>query len=360
MQKKNKILIIVIAIVLICGVAVSVIFSSGSGITKGTENITDMAGRTVSVPSPIESVICTSPSMTTVVYMIAPDKLKAINDNWKPNQLEFVPDKYKDLPVIGGWYGTHEANYEEFISKAPDVVFESVRANDIDTINDRQDKMGDIPVVGVFDTSILTNNSNTILFVGKLLGEEATAQKLVDFNEKNIKDITGTVSSIPNKKNVYYAEGDNGLKTDGSKSQHAQLIKLAGGNNVADSVADTKAVDVSIEQVISWNPDVIITTDPEFYDNVYKDSNWAEINAVKNHDVYLAPQSPYNWFDMPVGINMIMGLPWVAKCIYPDEFKDLDLVGETQYFYSNFYHFDLSKDQAKQILLDSGLKEENL
>ena len=32
----------------------------------------------------------------------------------------------------------------------------------------------------------------------------------------------------------------------------------------------------------------------------------------------------------------------------------------TKEFYSNFYHIDLSDDEAKQILLDSGLKESNL
>ena len=115
-----------------------------------------------------------------------------------------------------------------------------------------------------------------------------------------------------------------------------------------------------MEQVISWNPDIIITTDPDFYAKVYTDSNWASINAVKNHSVYLSPQSPFKWFDRPVGANMIIGVPWTAKVIYPEQYGDIDMVNVTQYFYSNFYHYDLSDDEAKQILLDSGLKEENL
>ena len=135
------------------------------------------------------------------------------------------------------------------------------------------------------------------------------------------------------------------------------------GKNVADSLNQgntTSGVQVSIEQVISWNPDIIITNDKEFYSKVYSDNNWAQLDAVKNKEVYLSPQSPFKWFDRPVGANMIIGVPWTAKVIYPNDYKDIDMISATKEFYSNFYHFDLSDDQAKQLLLDSGLKESNL
>jgi iron complex transport system substrate-binding protein len=166
-----------------------------------------------------------------------------------------------------------------------------------------------------------------------------------------------------NKKTVYYAQGDDGLQTNPSHSTHGQLIDLVGGKNVADSVSQgntTTGVQVSMEQVISWNPDKIITNDPEFYSHVYNDSNWGKINAVKNKEVYLSPQSPFKWFDRPVGANMIIGVPWTAKVLYPDDYKDINMKDATKEFYSNFYHIDLSDDDAKQILLDSGLKESNL
>ncbi|MBR1610970.1 MAG: ABC transporter substrate-binding protein, partial [Methanobrevibacter sp.] len=136
-----------------------------------------------------------------------------------------------------------------------------------------------------------------------------------------------------------------------------------GGVNVADSLNQgntTTSVQVSMEQVISWNPDLIITNDAEFYAKVYSDSNWGKLDAVKNKEVYLCPQSPFKWFDRPVGANMIIGVPWTAKVIYPDQYKDIDMVAATQEFYSNFYHIDLSNDDIKQMLLDSGLKESNL
>lgn len=117
---------------------------------------------------------------------------------------------------------------------------------------------------------------------------------------------------------------------------------------------------MSIEQVIKWDPDVIITNDMHFYNKVYNDSSWAHLKAVKNKEVYVSPQSPFKWFDKPVGANMIIGVPWTAKVIYPEDYKDINMVDVTKEFYSNFYHFDLNDNQAKEILLDSGLKESNL
>ena len=171
-------------------------------------------------------------------------------------------------------------------------------------------------------------------------------------------------SQIPDdqRKNVYYAVGDDGLMTYPSGSPHSQLIDLVGGNNVANSLNQgntTSGSQVSIEQVIAWNPDVIITTDPEFYNSVYNDSKWAGINAVKNHQVYLSPQSPFKWFDRPVGANLIIGVPWTAKVIYPDIYSDINLVDATKEFYSEFYHIDLSDNQVNDILLNSGMRKEN-
>jgi iron complex transport system substrate-binding protein len=201
--------------------------------------------------------------------------------------------------------------------------------------------------------------------MGEVVGAQEKAKELNDFNKKYLDIVHDRSSKLSDsdKVKVYYAQGDDGLQTTPSHSTHGQLIDLIGGINVADSVAQgntTGGVQVSIEQVMSWNPDKIITNDLEFYAKVYSDSNWGKLDAVKNKEVYLSPQSPFKWFDRPVGANMIIGVPWTAKCLYPDDYKDINMVDATKEFYSDFYHFDLSDDQAKQILLDSGLKESNL
>lgn len=368
MEKKTKIVILILAILIVFGVGTHLYLTPSTVENSGSKNITDMINRSVEMPGSVRNVVATSPPMTTVLYMIAPEKLKAVNFQWTDDELKYVPSQYVNLPVVGGWYGSQDGSYEEFIAAEPDIVIESIDEGgdgDASTVAERQEKFGTIPVIAVRDTTDVTKVGESILFMGEITGEQDNANKLNDFNNKYLNTVQERSASLSDsdRKTVYYAEGDDGLQTNPSHSAHGQLIDLVGGKNVADSAAQgntTSGIQVSIEQVISWNPDVIITTDPEFYASVYTNPNWAHIKAVQNKEVYLSPQSPFKWFDRPVGANMIIGVPWTAKVIYPDKYQDIDMVSATKEFYSDFYHYDLTDDQAKQILLDSGLKEQNL
>lgn len=368
MEKKSKIIILILALLIVLCILTHLFLTPSTVKNSGAKNITDMIGRNIEIPESLNKVVATSPPMSTVIYMIAPEKLTALNFEWSDDELMYVPSQYRGLPNIGGWYGTQDGSYEQFIASEPDIVIESIDEGgdgDLSTVNERQIKFGKIPVVAVNDTTSVTKVDASITFIGDVIGAKDSAQKLVEFNDKYLDKVNETSSKLSDddKKTVYYAVDNDGLKTYPSGSTHGQLIDLVGGKNVANSLNHgntTSGVQVSIEQVISWNPDVIITTDPNFYAKVYNDSNWNSINAVKNHEVYLSPQSPFKWFDRPVGANMIIGIPWTAKVIYPDKYSDINLVETTKEFYSNFYHFDLSDDQAKEILLSSGLNESNL
>lgn len=66
-------------LLVVAGIATSVFLTPSSVQTEGSKNITDMAGRSVTIPGTVNNIVATSPPMTTVLYMIAPDKLKAVN-----------------------------------------------------------------------------------------------------------------------------------------------------------------------------------------------------------------------------------------------------------------------------------------
>ena len=367
MNKNYLILIAAISLILISGIGYY-ITETGSLTGIGNITITDMAGQSLTVPSPVSKVLSTSPTSTVIVYMLTPDKLLAFNYETTSDEQQYMPDKYKGLNSVGGWYGAQSGSYEEFISMDPDLVFESVSSSnnttqhtsDLATLKVRQQKFGSIPVVGVADTSNFTTFDPSIKFIGNLLGADEKAGQLTDFNDKVQKEVSDVVSNIPEneKVTVYYAEDADGLQTEPPGSVHAQLIDFCGGKNVANVQIKGGAgqTDVSLEQVLQWNPEVIITTNPTFYKNVYNDSNWNGISAVQNKRVYLSPKSPFKWFDRPTGANMIIGIPWVAKILYPDKFKNLDLTGQVKEFYTDFYHVDLSNDEVNNILKDSGIQ----
>ncbi|MCQ2977387.1 MAG: ABC transporter substrate-binding protein [archaeon] len=362
MEKKTKIIIGVLCVIVVAAIAIFCLGPSSEFNTDGNTTITDMANRTVTIPNHIQNVVSTRPSVTNLIYMIAPDKLAAINSEWGENELKYIPDKYKSLPVIGAWNGKNDASYEEFIAVHPDIVIQDISddLSDIDVVEERQKNFANIPVVATVDSVEMNKMGASIKFLGKLLGVEDKANALNDFKDKYLDMTNSTASQIPNneKKTVYFARDESGLNTAGPESPHSQLISLVGGINVANvpGVKD-KDFSVSIEQIVKWNPDVIITIDENFYNKVYNDPAWTSIKAVKNHQVYLSPSAPSKWFDMPPGVNTIVGIPWTAKVIYPDKYSDINLIDASKEFYNNFYHYDLSDDEAKQLLLDSGLKE---
>ena len=325
-----------------------------------TKTITDMTGRTVIVPVEIETLLGTAPPTTEAVYMIDPDVL--IGLNFAFNNTKYVPAKYASLPNVGGQQMGATLNYETFLSMNPDIVLygASPGTNVSSTIDDMQTKLDPIPVVGVVDSTNTKDYGPEIFYLGNLLNKKGKAAELNKFYDNVYKTVTTKVADIPDEKKlrVYYAEGPDGLKTDPEVSDHAQLIKICGGKNVAEvsEKGGGGMSPVSMEQVIAWNPDLIVAGDSKFYNSVLSDPNWKDINAVKNKQVYLIPNQPFGWIDRPPGVNRIIGIPWLAKVFYPDMFRDMDLSALIKEFYSKFYHYDLTDNEVNDIITSSGLK----
>ena len=110
---------------------------------------------------------------------------------------------------------------------------------------------------------------------------------------------------------------------------------------------------VSVEQVLLWNPDVIITIDRDFAANVRGDPVWSAVAAVKAGRVHLSPKLPFGWVDFPPSINRLIGLWWLAKIFYPVEFPE-DIRVLTRDFYRRFYHVTPTDAQIESVLAGRG------
>jgi iron complex transport system substrate-binding protein len=352
-MNKKIIIIVVLLLIIVSGLAfyTNTLKNNSSNQTQ----ITDMLGRNVQVPLNVSRVASLSNSVTVQVYMLAPDKLIGWDSNRSAVQNRFMPTQYQTLPVLGG--GKKDANYETFISMNPDLVFVG-HGTTVDDVNDMQDKLGVIPLLDVEGDNNLTNIDSSISFIGKTVGEQKKASELVSFHQKMLTEVASKTASIPEneKKRVYYSRDSTGLMTNPSGSAHTQLIDMCGGINVAQVPITKGSVGVSMEQVLKWNPDIIIASDPLFYQKVYSDPLWQNVKAVQDKQVYLVPNSPFNWFENPPGANTIIGIPWTAKVLYPDKFSNLDLENITKEFYSSFYYYNLTDDEANSIITSSGLK----
>ena len=102
MEKKSKIIILILALLIVGGVATHLFLTPSTVENSGAKNITDMIGREIEIPASLNKVVATSPPMTTVIYMIAPEKLTALNFEWTDSEKVYVQSKYQGLPNIGG------------------------------------------------------------------------------------------------------------------------------------------------------------------------------------------------------------------------------------------------------------------
>jgi iron complex transport system substrate-binding protein len=283
---------------------------------------------------------------------------------YKRQEKKYLPKDYTKLPILSGNFGAgNTVNVETLLKIKPDVIFSmgEITQTNIDQANRLQKQVG-IPVVQV--NVSMDTLPKAYKFVGGLVGESKKGKELGDYCAKALSDVKAKAKKIPaNKKlKVYYAEGEKGLNTDPANSPHAELLNICGGKNVADvkNIPGYGRSAVSMEQVIKWNPDVIIVCfDQGFaesqspYKLIMSDPKWKNLKAVKNKRVYEIPYAPFNWFDRPPSVNRAPGLKWLSHLLYPSTFK-YNIKAETKSFYSKFYHRTLSDKEVKEILAKAG------
>jgi iron complex transport system substrate-binding protein len=326
--------------------------------------MTDQAGRKVTIPKTINKVYGMSPVAVDDVYMLAADKLVGWNYAPAASEKKYVLPQYQNLPSLGGWYGKNNTgNIEEIIKAKPDIVLSvgEITSTTIAQADKVQNQLN-IPVVLVNDK--LTTTGDTLRYLGKLLGVETRAEQLATYCDQVVSEAQTNTAKLKDsdKVKIYYAEGNKGLNTDPSGSQHTEVFDLVGAVNVAQ-VKNASAYGmaaVSMEQVISWNPDAIfVASDPSQQTHVWSDimsgSTWKSLKAVTSKAVYQIPHGPFDWTDRPPCASRILGIRWVGTLLYPDLYK-YDMKAETKKFYKLFYQMDLTDAQLAELTVNAGLK----
>jgi iron complex transport system substrate-binding protein len=147
---------------------------------------------------------------------------------------------------------------------------------------------------------------------------------------------------------VYYARGPKGLETALAGSLNTEMLGYVGAVNVATDPNRNGLATVSAEQILAWDPEVIITLSEDFYRAIWSDPIWQGVAAVRSKRVYLAPSLPFGWFDLPASVNRLIGEHWLAAVLHPQTTRDLR--AKTAEFYGKFYHTDLTELQLDQLL----------
>lgn len=320
---------------------------------SGNRVFTDSVGRRVSLPREITRIAPSGPMAQIFLFTLAQDRL--VGWSLKPtNEMGgYISPAEARLPVFGQFYGSvSNLNLEALIASEPQVIVDMGEikkgiSSDMDSIQKRTG----IPAVFI-KADTLDSYGDTYRALAELLGgpssakaQEALAQaQFCDQTVQWIRD--GRKKIDPLKKvRIYYGEGISGLQTVPAFSLHSQVIEEIGAENVAQIPITTGAGGnkITMEQLLLWDPDIIIFGYGATAETVKQDPLWKELRAVQSGRVYTIPAAPYGWFGRPPSINRIAGLYWLGSLAYPTVYDPLAAQQGLEGFYSLFYHHPLPK-----------------
>ena len=312
---------------------------------------TDSAGREVEIPAKIDKVAVTGVPAQLVLFSICPDEMVGLARDFTDGNKMYLNEKYQNMEVFGQFYGKNaNLNLEALLKADPDIIIDIGEKKDsiVEDMNGIQEQIG-IPTV--FIEAGIENYDHTYELLGQLLDREEEAKILAQYAAETIAQAKKSSSELKEKKSVYMALGENGLSTNAKGSYHAQILDLVGAENAADVQKNSKGggTEVSLEQLLLWNPDVIITYDEDTYQMILSDAGWANLDAVKNKQVYKVPTEPFNFVSDPPSVNRLIGIHWLGHLLYPEQYE---FSAEKMIEFSDlFYHSELTSEDAEAILL---------
>lgn len=314
----------------------------------GTKVIKDVDGQEVTIPVTPERVANLWHANNQVILTLggAP-KLSATTHY--VTTIPWFRQVYPDITKVPAPIAANnDLNMEALLATKPDVVLvssekqaEAVRQAGLTAVR-----------VGFSDMNGLMQTVNLTAEVLGTQGAYERAQKYNAYMQKNLKLIEERLKDLPDSerpKVMHIGSGTKVQNVSGSGIVIDEWIKIAGGQNVA---ADQKGMkDVSMEQITAYAPEVIIIggdASAKGVQAIKSDAAWKDVPAVKNNKVIRNPYGTFNWdrYSTEEALQVL----WAAKTLHPQKFTDIDMVKETQEFYSTFFGYSLSADDAQRIL----------
>jgi iron complex transport system substrate-binding protein len=300
----------------------------------------------------VERVYAAGPPASVLVFALAPAKLTGWTRAMRPDEIPFFPEPYGRLPELGRLTGRgNTANVEVVLKSKTDLIVDVGSTGEpYASLAKQVEQQTRIPYV-LFDGRIESAPA-TLRALGKLMGNDA--EPLAAWYEHELADAKQRVSRAREHPLVYYGRSPSGLQTGGKGSINVEILDFLGVRNAAAETRPGLST-VSLEQVILWDPEVILTTDPNFWKSVWSDARWRGVKAVAAKRVYLAPHLPFGWFDFPPGANRLLGVWWAGKLLYPQTFADVDLRAKVTEFHRRFYHQAPTAAQLDAMLGEPGV-----
>lgn len=307
--------------------------------------VEDMAGRAVRVPDTVRRVVTVGPVPVLNSLVLAVGKGDTIA-NGLPANLGGPRWKYQYLmvpgldarPVVQSPEGG--PSVEDLLALAPDVVLTMDRR----TV-DLAERVG-LPAL-YLSWRKPEEVKAVIGLLARLYGVPETARTYAGAFDGLLARVAGRVAGRPDaeRPRVLYAS----LKRLTQPHLIAEWwIAQAGGRSVTDDGRAAESMTFSLEQLLAWNPEVLLVSSPAEVAEALADPRLAGLAAVRSRRVHALPMGLHLWGNRTA--EQPLTVLWAAGVIRPDLFSDLDPAGEVAAFYRAVFGFPLTPDMAAEIL----------
>lgn len=351
MKKSKKMITLLVVMVLCVSCLAGCTKTTTAAKTEPTERtVTDMAGRTVTLPAEINKIGTFGPIGVLNAFvetMGAGDKICnegspsfVKSPSWTKYQYLFAPQLPNCLPFQGA---DSEVLMENVLSVKPDVCLtmdaamtEQLTAQGLTVIQLSWKKTEDV--------------KPCITLLGEVLNKQDVATDYLAYFDKMVADaneLTKDIKETDKKKVVY-----------GTISEFTQphliaewWIPAAGGISVtSDSRTDanTEKLVYTMEDLLQWNPDVMIVTSKSEKDTIMADARLADITAVKDSAIYIMPRVAHVWGNRTT--EQPLTIMWTMNKLYPEIMTNEALSEDISYFYSHFFKYDFTNEQIQEII----------
>ena len=299
--------------------------------------IIDQIGRTVTLDAPALNAVST-------YYLVSASMLslglkdKIIGVEMKANSrglYKLVAPELIDLPGVGSG---KEINIEAIASLEPDIVFLPKKQKDAAELLSELN----IPSI-VVDPESYDKFNELISIIGKVFGVEDKANELVSYYDGVVSEVSSATANADTP-TVYIAGELSFLRTCGGNMYQREMVEIAGGQCVSAPLEGRTWTDISIEQLLEWDPEYIFVVNYAEYsiDGLMNEEALKDLKAVKNNNVYMIPSKIEAW-DYPQP-SSVLGLYWMAGILHPDIIEADRYIKEGIAFYKNIYAVDVSNE----------------
>ena len=355
-MKKMFCLILALAL-LLCGCTAAPKETVPSETTPTTREFTDSLGRTVTVPSEITKIAISGPLSQVYIIPLAGDMLVGVSNAFAADAALYLPDYISEKTEIGQLYGGKgEMDLEALLAAAPDVVIDigEAKKNMSEDLTALTEQTG-IPFIHIDATVATAPNAYRIL--GQLLGREEKAEELASWCEETYAMITAMMEKVDAdgaRKSLLYCLGSTGTNVMAEGSFHAETVNMMAQNlAVVEEVSfsgDGNQVD--LEQILLWNPEVIVFDPASCYDTVGDNAQWQPLDAIASGNYYKTPYGPYGWLSSPPAVQRYLGMLWLGQLLYPD-YTEYDLQEKVTEYYKVFYDCELTEEMYRNLIADA-------